>query len=267
MTKIDSFAIGEICWVRYGKGVISFAFKGILEDVHFSIAYAGNSPFVNFHVTRNIGNPQDKPKIEIARMPKEDLEKLAPELYWAVFHTFFEPLKLTGRGRRRTKAYHGVSYFPFDHFDRDNPTELGREIMAKFEAKMPMETRKRKIKFLIEDEVRMGEMQSKEMLSPLLRGFGWLPRKPDKPVTGGIVSCPHFKGVAIYFYGRWYRWRKNVDLMAMLYGLMNPDLVGALVERTLLAVKRIGEANSFEETRTENQNTILLHFLPPDNWL
>lgn len=69
-TQIDNISINDVLWLRVQGHMISFRFHGMQEDVHFSISYNSNSPDINFHITRNTENADNKPKIEIARIKK-----------------------------------------------------------------------------------------------------------------------------------------------------------------------------------------------------
>lgn len=57
---------------RFSIGLDSF--KHDEADIHFTLAFNSNSPDVNFHVSRNIGDPKTKPKSEVVRIKKETAE-------------------------------------------------------------------------------------------------------------------------------------------------------------------------------------------------
>lgn len=42
--------------------------EGLPPDVHFTLSHRPQDNYVNLHVTRNYGDPRNKPKIEIARL-------------------------------------------------------------------------------------------------------------------------------------------------------------------------------------------------------
>jgi hypothetical protein len=62
------------------------------DHVHFSLSWHRDSPLANFHVTREVKDPNDKPQIRIVEIPKSDLKQLQPLIANTVFHAVYEPL-------------------------------------------------------------------------------------------------------------------------------------------------------------------------------
>jgi len=62
--------------ITFGNSVLSFSWRGLPKDVHLSISYQPKDGYINLHVTRNIGSPGDKPKVEIVRVAKVDAEAI-----------------------------------------------------------------------------------------------------------------------------------------------------------------------------------------------
>jgi hypothetical protein len=111
-SRIYSFTLDKIYWKKFGKGVVSFDYYGMPEDVHLSIVYNVDMSFMNLHATRNIDNLRFKPKVEIARISKEDLTMVEPALCRAYFYTALCAPEVHPRGRPSPQSYYSISYFP-----------------------------------------------------------------------------------------------------------------------------------------------------------
>jgi hypothetical protein len=107
--EINTIKVDNIFRVTFGKHVISFWLQGMPRNIHFSISFNDNSGFVNFHVSRNVGDHNNKSKIEIARISKLDLKELEFVLGMTFLKSFLEPItikpfynlyKETGKGNK-----------------------------------------------------------------------------------------------------------------------------------------------------------------------
>ena len=62
--------------IHFSNDRVSIGLTAFQSDIHFTLAFNSNIPDVNFHVLRNIGEPETKPKSEVIRMKKETAEQL-----------------------------------------------------------------------------------------------------------------------------------------------------------------------------------------------
>lgn len=85
------------------------SFKTDNADIHFTLAFNSNSPDVNFHVSKNIGNSSTKPKSEVIRMKKETAEQLVQDFSKFLLHHILEPLDMEALQRKNTEPLHFIS--------------------------------------------------------------------------------------------------------------------------------------------------------------
>lgn len=115
---INMISINEDFWIQIVDGRISFRFKGLPKDIHFTLSFRPDRPDINFHVTREINIP-DKPQIKVALIDKELIKQLVIPIGISLFSAMIEPLSL--------KPYHlnsnKCAYVPFDAFN-DKPMQI-----------------------------------------------------------------------------------------------------------------------------------------------
>ena len=66
--KINRFKIKGLGWVQLNPHLLSFGHKNLPKDVHFTISWNGEKD-IDFHLTRNVFNKDDKPGSLSALLP------------------------------------------------------------------------------------------------------------------------------------------------------------------------------------------------------
>src|ERR1700743_1741142 len=75
-TTINHISFEDSLWIKFSEELISFGHKGLPSDVHFTISFDPRNEDINFHITRNVSNQLNKPKITIACIHKELFKEL-----------------------------------------------------------------------------------------------------------------------------------------------------------------------------------------------
>jgi len=91
--KIEGFSFGDFFWTEVKKNRVSFSFQGLPKGVHFTIAW-NPSGKMNLHVSKNIGDDNNKPKIVIAYFDRSLLDTVSEYLSSIFFGQYFNPSHL-----------------------------------------------------------------------------------------------------------------------------------------------------------------------------
>jgi hypothetical protein len=113
---IDYISLGGLGWAHFRAQLIAFGHARLPTDVHFTISYDRRSEDVNFHLTRNVHGNEKKPKISIACINKELLDKLQARIAQTVFSKLFLPLDISFW---RSKYGRRLYYLSFADIEQD----------------------------------------------------------------------------------------------------------------------------------------------------
>jgi hypothetical protein len=258
MTAVDNISINKAFWLSVQEHMMSFRFNGMLEDVHFSIAYNDNSPDINLHVTRNVGDAANKPKIEIVRITKIDAEELLPSLGTALLNLMLQPIQLKSFGRRNRHSHYGIYFHPLGETE-NNPVNqwLKEELTNRIKPLATIKKRRLKIKGDIGTTIKpiVGDTAFADIFEKSLR---WLPRKPFEQAQAGLIISRKFKGCAVCINNKWYSIQLDVKPLDFLCAWMEPILAKHLIFKTLMAYTRIKGLSSRSESEKHN-NSLRLH--------
>lgn len=109
--SIDHFSINDNFWIQFKSHLISFGFKRLPKDIHFTIGFDQSSPDANIHLTKNHSDPKDKPKIKLIIIDKKVLEEITPSLFTSILNYILRPLEM----RQIQKEMKGeIGFISFD---------------------------------------------------------------------------------------------------------------------------------------------------------
>jgi hypothetical protein len=135
MSEINSISINEVFWVRFESHSINLGFKGLPLHVHFTISFSPKSDDINFHITKNNGTENDKPKIEILRINKQILEEDAEKLSLKLLFRVLEEIPFS----EIDSAY----FLPIGDNNSDTSKLVENKMHEKFKDSMEMKGKKK----------------------------------------------------------------------------------------------------------------------------
>jgi len=240
-----------------GETVTSLGFEALPPDVHLSIAHNPKSLY-NIHFTRNCkGNSTNKPRIRIVQFDKEHLENAWPFIRASMFDTFFERLHIDFRNRERAiRAKGAYRYLSHTRLEREQQPQ--QEISEIIERASTMKGKK-KLKILNTIVPDMEDWANK----PATRKMIWANFKPiHKEIrqwseTGYLVS-PGYSGLVINIQGNFFKFKEQAGIKEILTKLLGEELRKRLVFKTLLAIKRVSMATTYQDTEMYDRPILMV---------
>jgi hypothetical protein len=97
MQQFNYFSFNDLFWVRFNSNLVTFGYKGLPENVHWTLSYNLGSSDINLHLSKNVKNVSEehKPRIYIIRVGKTFLEMHAKELFLRFWKSVMEPIELS----------------------------------------------------------------------------------------------------------------------------------------------------------------------------
>lgn len=221
--------------------------EGLPADVHFTLSHRPQDNYVNLHVTRNYGDPRNKPKIEIARLNKEACKTML-ESFDAVFHKHaWTKLKLNFSKIRNNRS--STHYFLLlDDLQKQKQFSKFRNNMSLAFLKSSKIKQKRRLKILKTIEQEMEQL----IIDPSLQKtfYKSLRKLPliwtNKPQAAILVS-KEYSGCVIMTNEGVFEFNRSA-LPEILSSLIQPDLYAALNSFIPLAIQQVSIAKTYKDT-------------------
>jgi hypothetical protein len=241
--------------IHFSNDRVSVGLNSFQNDLHFTLAFNSTSPDVNFHVSRNIGDPKTKPKSEVVRMKKKAAEHLVEEFSKFLLHHILEPLDVEALQIENEEKLRFISDADFQKskFYQSASIHFNRAISNVSEEK-------RKGRFYVNDN--LGE--EFEKISADEKEFeeyfysGKLLAEVSKEVveSGKMISDTNIFPV-INFYGQWYLHKREIDFIELIKTFLKPKLSFKIYYRFKRAIVAVRNAQTYKEIEHLNNPIII----------
>jgi len=234
----------------------SFSFRiedlpeNIPKDVHFTIGYNAETQEINLHITRNVNDQSNKPKIIIAKFHLEAMNEALPQIAKRVLNVFVVPLVFnTSRKRPKYGRIEKRLFLDFSALESESAYKEGEvlETAGKY-----FQKRGGKGKYEAMPSFIPGmEQWSRTTFDRRGMRASIVPlKKVDtaKPVTGYLIS-PEFNGMAMILDGALYAIREDITIGQFARVILG-NKTAVQVETTLNeAIYKISEAKTYGDTK------------------
>ncbi len=244
---VDYISINDIFWVQIKSHLVSFGFKGLPDNVHFTIGFDDRSPDINLHITKNVADSINKPKIRIICIDKILLEEIAPSLSLAMLNKILQPIDL---GELKRKYNYDLGFISFDNFEHSKTYSLTEQkLIDSFKdiSKFKRKTRL-KIEGDIEERLELFSI-SEDLQSSIFDNMVELTTEFQKPVDGGVIISEDNTLQVIRFNYKWFTIRTDLKPFDLLKAFINPKLENHLIWKTKRALVSIKYAETYADTK------------------
>jgi hypothetical protein len=244
---VDYISINDIFWIQLKSHLVSFGFKSLPDNIHFTISFDDRSPDINLHITKNVTDFKNKPKIRIVCIDKILLEEILPSLSVTFLNRILQPIDLV---ELKNKYNNHLGFISFDNFEYSKTYSLTEQkLIDSFKdiAKFKRKTRL-KIEGNIENRLEIFAT-SEDLQKSMFDNMVELTTEFQKPVDGGIIISNDNVLQVIRFNDKWFKIRKDLNHFDLLKGFINKKLESRLIYKTKRALVGIKYAETYSDTR------------------
>ncbi len=255
MKSINSISVNDILWVRFEKYQINFRFGNVPSDIHFTIAFNDRNLDVNLHITRNVGDPNNKPKIEIARISKKILTEDVSLISKILIGSIVETIDIDKLIKENSDA---IVFFPYDTFEQEDIKSLVEQnLLEVFDGKWRIkEKSKLKIETDIGDSIEAFS-KSHKINEIIFDNLFELDGLYDKPIEAGSIITNQDEISVIRIDDNWFKFKEDIEIIDILTAFVGKDIADYLVFYTKKSIEVIKSAMSWEDTKVYNRPIIL----------
>lgn len=255
--RIDNISINGDFWVQLKTHLVSFRFKGLPKGVHFTIGFDKRSSDVNFHVTNNHSNPNDKPQIKIVVIDKNHLEKIAQSFPMILYNLILSPFDFNDLQEKDE-----FNFIPFN--DLESP-ELSSDVLQDLIDRFKDISRiRKKTRLKIEGDVekRLESLVYSEDLQKSIQEkvVSFDPtNKTEKNVDGGVLLIENKSIFLIRIFQDWFFFNFDINPFDLLCAYVDPLLAKHLIWKTKKSIVRVKNATNYADTEKFNTPIRLIH--------
>jgi len=263
LNKLNGISISKAFWAIVNSRVASFGTAEMKNDIHFSIGYNPELDELNLHVTKNKqvdGLP--KPKIEICRIKRFDLEAMLPSLETMAWNTLLEPLPVQKIRRRTKHCYRGFAFYPFGETKDPTLSNFAYALQEIFSANSKVKNKRLKIPASVEPALESLFIKP-DLLESISQKMRWLPHPQKTSASLGFVISNKFTGCVILSGGKWWAIRNEISFSDFLDVWAGDDLSKSLQFKTLRAYTRIQQLENYKQAKEFNTSSIRLYHIGP----
>jgi len=250
MEAINKVSFAGKFWFQIQPHLVSFGWEGMPKDVHCTLAFNDNSPFLNVHLTKNVtglNETQRKPSIRIVEMSKEELNIISQGLVKRMFGMIIEPYDIVAFKRRcRSKA----AFLPFSNFEKPKTAQVIERKLT--EALKPISKRQGKGRWKVVNglEIQLaGFATDRSFLKLMMRELRPLRAKPKSWIEAGILVSKRDSVTVIRILDKWYKVREPKDLKGVLVHLAGERIADTLTKSAKYALAKIRHACVYDDVK------------------
>lgn len=242
LTKI-SFEGGLM--IRFTDNVVNLWYEGLPEDVHFSLSINKSSTDINFHVTREVDNPGNKPKNRVFVIARNICDDLVNDIGRHLLHETLSEINIA-----ELKGTVSPRFISHSSIEKSNfYLSVEKEIMQlvpnfiKYRGKKEL-----RIKNNVADELEKftpNELAFIELYNTSLELI-------DIHIPGiqsGIIVTEESIYSVIHSNGKWYVQNNNITIDNLLISFFGEKLARQMFYRTKKAIVIVRNANSYAEVK------------------
>lgn len=248
---LDYFSISDLFWVQIKGHLISFGFKGLPADTHFTIGFDSRSPDINLHITKNTTDQTNKPKITIVTIDKKLLEQDNNSLAINLMNKVLQPIDINHYIRKYDNKIGYISFENLQNSSLASITEQG--LIDSFKDTYEIK-RKTRLKIKGEIESRLENFaKSEEIQSAIMENIVEFNNDFSTFADGGIILTEEETVQVIRINDKWFTLRTDLKPTDFMTILVNSDLAKLLYYKTKRAIVIVKKSNSFDDTREHNK--------------
>jgi hypothetical protein len=245
-TTIDHFSINDIFWVQIRPYLFSFGFKSLPDKIHYTIAFNESSSDINFHVTKNIADHNNRPQIKIFIIDKLLLNELAPSLTLSLLNKILQPIDMV---ELKSKYDYKLGYISFDSLEHSNSYSLIEQKLIESFKDISKFKKKTRLKLEGDIEKRIETFSTSELIqTSLIENIVDLSDEFQKPVDGGMIISEENILQVIRINENWYTIRTDLKTFDLMTTFINPKLLNHLIWKTKRAIIEVKHASTYADT-------------------
>lgn len=256
----NHFSFNDLFWIQINEHFISFGFKGLPIDIHFTIAFNLRSKDINLHLTKNTVDPKNKPKITIVTIDKtvlyQDIDFLVSKLLNKV-------LILIDIKEYINNHDNNLGFISFENLlDSDSFSVIEQELTDRFKYSLKIKKKTRlKVEGDIESKLETFA-KSDTIQSAMIESTFELTDEFTSLLDSGLLVSESNTVQVIRLKNKWFTLKTDFKAIDIVTILTNSEIAKVLSYKTKRGLVILKNSSTFEDTRQHNKPIRLVRQQP-----
>ncbi len=245
-SNFNYFSVKNNFWIQFQPHLISFGFKKLPKDIHFTVSFNSNNPDINLHITKNTNNQFDKPQITIVCIDKKLLDELSNDLIKVFFKNILKPFDIE---IIKKKNHNNLGFISYDNLQSLSISKQFEEtLITSFKDYYKIKS-KRRLKFNSNIEEPLQEFSNTAQIQKsLIESIIEIPEKFSIPISGGMIISENEIFHALYIKNQWYLINTEINFPSVFKEMLAPNLLKSIIWKTLRSINYITNAKTYSDT-------------------
>ncbi|MBK9477853.1 MAG: hypothetical protein KA450_01430 [Bacteroidia bacterium] len=243
----DHISINDDFWAQLKPHLLSCGFKFLPPKVHFTIGFDERTTDINLHVTKNVSDSKNKPKITVVKIEKRTLEEDAIKIVQKLYRKILKPVNVE---ELVNKYDYALGFVPLPKIDDiEKNAELEKLWIDGFKDLIKV---KRSSRLKIEGDILKrieGISSTEDVQSLTFKNMVEFSEEAIKNVPCGTIITKEGSMTVVSFKGKCYIVQLDSKFIDLISLYIPKDLAKRLIYNTKRAIILMKNANSYDEIK------------------
>ncbi len=246
--KLNYISIKGLFWMQFKEHLVSFGFKGLPTDQHFTISFNAEND-INFHITKNVANSKNKPKIPILSIDKKIASSDFGSLFLAMLFNVLKPIDIDEL-KKKTE----LEFISFSQLEKDNSYSKSQQKL--FDSFRDISKIKQKTRLKINskwEEELVTYFTSDDMLNLVNKNITEFNETEENGIDSGILLSNGNVIQVMKIYSKWYEFNTDIKPIDLFSGIIDRKIVNLIwlkIKRSIVSLKKV---QTYKETEHLNK--------------
>lgn len=254
--SFNYFSLDKTFWIQIKEHQVNFGCNKLPLDVHFTIGFDPRTKYIDLHITRNVADQKNKPKLTLIKFYREEILADLERMMLVVVRNHLQLLDIKTLEKEHEED---ICFISWDDLKAsDSYSKLKDNLLNELNAASRIK-RKSRVKMQSDVMNRIEKFaNSKEIQAALLACIREVPEDLSKNIDGGMIVTKNSVIQVVRLFGQWFKINTTLTPSGLLNGIVSPEIVKTLIYRTKRAIVHIKRANSYEDVKDLDKKVMVL---------
>jgi len=251
ISELKHLSINDTFWIQFKEHLISFGYKGLPDQTHFTIVFDENKSDINFHITKNGTDPLNKPQIKLLVINRQSLIDNALNLATSLFSKILKPIDVESL---KAISEDEIGFVSFEKLrDSESFSIIEKKLIDSYTV-ISKVRQKNRVKVEGNLEKPIEDLATSEELQASLKHFiVSISEAVETQFETGIIIWDENTIQVIQIGGKWYELKLETDFFKLLSLIMKTEKARELIWKTKRALVLMKTANTYDDTKHLNR--------------
>lgn len=247
MNKINYFKLNDDFWISLQNDIISFGFKGIPKNIHFTLSFNEKNEDINLHITKNSLDQFNKPQLKIFVINKKIILENSEQFLYSFLNGILEKIDVNDL---RCKSGYQLSFVSLKSIEKSENISTFQNEIFEYIRKINKSKRKNRLK-IVENIGEQFEQFANDITiqNLIINNKITFESKSENTIESGIILTENESYFVVKIGVDWFKIRNDLKPVDLISILVDQNVANYIINKITVEVKLIETFNTFEESK------------------